>query len=110
MLSKLCQVYIYFFKSLALANLGVSFFAVSLVQGREEPTDWVGAYILAVLLKLAGYGLSIVIEKWFFARHRAYFFKNMGLGYRHIFGFLIGIDAVLLVLTYWIWNTVANFL
>lgn len=108
MLAKLGPVYFHFFKFLALANLGVSFFAVALVLGREEPTDWIGVYILALLVKLLGYGLSVVVEKWFFSGHRAYFFKNIGLGYRHIFGFLIAIDTLLLVLVYWIWTIVAN--
>lgn len=109
MLAKLYRIYVHFFKFLAAANAGVSVLAVSLVLGREDPGRAFGVYVLAVLAKLFGYGMSFVIEKWFFAAHREYFFKNMGLGYRHIFGFLFLADAVILVIIYWLWKTMLNY-
>ncbi len=110
MLAKLHQVYTHFFKFLAVVNIGVSVFAVALVLGGQGQSPVVAAYVLAVAVKLVGYGLSVVIEKWFFAERREYFFKNMGLGYRHIFGFVFFVDVVLLVLIYWGWETIGNYL
>ncbi len=110
MLAKLYRVYFHFFKFLTVVNLGVSVFAVALVLRQEWADNLVGAYVLALLAKLLGYGISVVIEKWFFAGQREYFFKNMGLGYRHIFGFLFVIDGILLVIVYWAWNTIHNYL
>lgn len=110
MFAALYRVYLYFFKFLAAANIGVSVLAVSLVLGREEPGIAVRVYVLAILAKLFGYGASVVIEKWFFAPHREHFFKNMGLGYRHIFGFLFCMDGIILVIIYWGWKTMLNYL
>lgn len=110
MLVKLYRVYFHFFKFLVSVNVGVSLFAVALVLRREEPDNLAGAYVLALLAKLLGYGISAVIEKWFFAGQREYFFKNMGLGYRHIFGFLFFVDGILLIILYWAWSTMSNYL
>lgn len=110
MLAKLYRVYIHFFKFLATVNIGVSFFAVALVLGREGQSDLVGAYVLAVVAKLLGFGISVVIEKWFFAGHREYFFKNMGLGYRHIFGVIFSVDIILLIIIYWGWEAIGSYL
>lgn len=110
MFVKLYRVYVYFFKLVAIINIGVSVFAGALLMDGEGRDRVATAYVLATAAKVLGYGVSILIEKWFFAGHREYFFKNMGLGYRHIFGFVFIVDLVLFAVIIWGWKTIGNYL
>lgn len=64
---------------------------------------------LIVVGKTVGYGFSILIEKWFYAKRREYYFKNAGIAYRSLFACLFMVDTALLILIASLWLTVRNF-
>ncbi|MFC7524649.1 hypothetical protein ACFQRK_11865 [Parapedobacter sp. GCM10030251] len=64
---------------------------------------------LIVIAKIIGYGLSILIEKWFYAKQREYYFKNIGIAYCQLFARLFAIDTITLILLASVWLMVRNF-
>lgn len=108
MFAKLHKIYGYFFKFLICFNIVVSVLCINFLLEVESPS--MRTYLLLVIIKGIGYGLSVVIEKWFYAKSREYFFKNLGLGYRHIFGYLFLVDALLFIIIFFGWKMIMNFL
>jgi len=68
------------------------------------------ATLLIVVGKIIGYGLSILIEMWFYARQREYYFKNMGVSYYRLFACLFALDAIITVFIASLWLVVRNFI
>lgn len=53
-------------------------------------------YTLALFFKAIGYGFTVAIERLFFL-NRSYFYRNMGLGYKKVFGSFMALDCLLFV-------------
>jgi len=54
-------------------------------------------YMLAITLKVIGYGISVGIEKLLF-QARSYHYRNLGFSYRMLFGWLLGADFIFFIL------------
>lgn len=73
-----------------LVNLVIGIFFI--IDGFEKP----GGYAMAVFMKPVGWVFSVVIERFFLTKH-AFFYKNMGLGFRKIFLNILIYDLVFLI-------------
>jgi len=94
MFSKIRKLYFPLFYTLILFNVFISVFPLALFWkfGFNAPP----IYFLALFIKLIGYALSILAEKWLNA-NRSFFFRNLGLSYRHLFLWLFSIDLLYLL-------------
>lgn len=107
MIRRLRFIYIHHFKWTTCLNSGVSIFLLYLFYLKGFAAAEL--YQLALMFKFAGYGLTIAIEKLFFAP-RVYHYKNLGLGYRHILGTFMLLDCLFFTLLVILCYLLKNFI
>ena len=105
MLKKLRFLYSNHFKAIIGLNILVSLFFTYLFF--LKGFDKINLYHYAIIFKLVGYALSVMLEKVIF-QERKYFYRNLRIGYRKIFSILFIPDFVmfkiLLMFTYQFFN------
>jgi len=106
-LKPLLHIVLQYFRFLLAINL---VWSVVLLANAFAGVSTTTAILLIVVAKIVGYGLSILIEKWFYPKQREYYFKNIGIAYRNLFACLFAIDTVLLMFIASLWLAIRNFL
>lgn len=91
MYHRLKILYFHHFKLVGVLNCCLSLFFVYLFV--LKGFDKVNLYNLAIFFKLLAYGLTIAIEKLFFAQ-RAFYYRNLGISYRRLLGTFFSLDAI----------------
>ena len=94
MLKKIAFLYQQHFKFIVALNLFVSICFVTIFWNKGY--NHYPLYMLALMLKLVSYGISIAIEKMFF-QSRSFHFRNLGFSYRMLFGWLYAIDFLFFI-------------
>jgi len=92
---KLKAIYLAHFKVNILLNLWVSAYFSYFFWTRGF--DKYPLYTLALIFKVTAYGLGLASEK-LLAPRREFYYRNMGIGYRRIFGTLYIADLLLFIL------------
>jgi len=105
MYQKLKIIYLHHFKFLIFLNLFLSLYLIQLFC--LKGFDKVGLYNLAIFFKLVAFATTFGIEKLFFGKH-IFYFQNLGLSYRKIFGIFYLLDFALFILLFlisWLWKS-----
>ncbi len=92
MILRIHRIYWLFFRFLIAFNLIVTGLLVSSLFRLETLST--GIFVVMLGGKLLGWMLSIVIERWFYAKGRESLFKNAGYGYRHLLGYTFALDFI----------------
>lgn len=92
MLKKLFFIYAQHFKFTIALSLFVSVYFILIFWSKGY--KHYPLYMVALLFKAIAYGLSLLVEKTFFEA-RAYHYRNLGFGYRQLFGTLFSLDLLL---------------
>ena len=102
---KLKTIYLSHFRLRILLNTFVSGYFAYLFY--LKGFDKYPLYMLTILFKLVGYGISIAIERLSF-QERHFYYRNMQLGYKKVFGIFFAMDLVLTLLIFFfthLWST-----
>lgn len=94
MLKRIFFIYAQHFKFTIALTLFVSLYFILIFWSKGY--NHYPLYMLALFFKAIAYGLSLLVEKTFFEA-RAYHYRNLGFGYRRLFGTLFWLDLLLFV-------------
>jgi len=92
MFKRLLFIYSHHFRLALALNLFVSSYFTWLMW--IKGFGYYNLYMLALLFKAIGYGITVLVEKLFF-ESREYYFRNLGLSYRQLFSILFSADFLL---------------
>lgn len=95
MMNKFSIIYAKHFKLILCLNFCLSLFFAYLFY--RKGFNQVSLYNLAIFFKGIGYLFTATVEKVFFT-NRSYYFKNLGISYRRLFGVLFVFDLIIFVL------------
>ena len=90
---KLNKLIFVFFPQLWISNLAISVLIVVLSLQLRLAWDWNYLHFF-LWMKLTGYGLSILVEYFFYRQKRSYFIKNIGFSYRQVYTTLFLTDLL----------------
>ena len=104
---KLKTIYLSHFRLRLLLNLTVTcYFAyIFYLKGFDKYP----LYMVVIICKMIGYLVSVSIERMFFSK-RHYYYRNMGLGYTTVFGWLLILDITLFLIIFTLAHLWSNYI